>query len=358
MACEAEWNEDIGNHNDDDDVEDDDAMGAGNDSDEEEEEGDEDVMTKYENEVEFGSKVKNDIPQAVTTEKEGDWTKKKITFSLTGTYAGFSVAGSPEIFLSDKLVNDIASVKSNATTVNVQTEEKGGGKKGKSATTKNGPGTSPNNVMVKTVTLKRVKSGFNCSLAMNILGIKGLVQESSTHTGIPANYVIFPMEDCRESEVLLNKPSHANIPFLKEYPGWNCDNIDKGITEFGEMVIVENNHPTLKIYKQWLDRNDQKMKESNDIQGHVAIKKDSFMVIHQNLKKDMEAGLPISDLTKMRIAVQRAFPRDNNIAKSSKALWIDSDEIHTNISSPEKQKVVNTMTRNLLVELEIEYRLI
>lgn len=354
MACEAEWNEDIENHLE---GEDDDEEEEGDEEEDEEVIEDEDAITKFENDVEFSSKVKSDTPQTSSTEKV-DWVKKKITFSLTGTYAGFSTLGSPDMFLSEKLINDIASVKSNAPIVNTQTEEKGTGKKGKSTATKSGPGTSPNNVMVKTLTIKRVKSGFNCSLAMNILGIKGLVQESSTHTGIAANSIIFPLEDSKRSDILLNKPSHANIPFLKEYPGWNCDNIDKGLTQFGEMVIVEDGHPTLKIYKQWLDRNNQQIKNSSDLPGHVAIKKDSFMVIHQNLKRDMEAGLPITDLTKVRVKIERAFPRDTNISKNSKSLWVDSDEIHTNISSLDKQTAVNTMTRNLLVELEIEYRLI
>lgn len=289
------------------------------------------------------------------------WMKRTVSFSWSGSLldlsGGTNITSMMQI--SSAAVPSIFSQKQNKPVAARPPAPAGRRNVGAKAAVEKTPSTR---YIVREVTLKDFKNTFPCSLNLNIDGVKGLVHSAYTSDGTPSSYVIFPKTKAYNvNATLFNNQNGHNIKFLRMFPGWDVDNIETGIVHIDELTsVVQEGHPCLEMLNRTAIQSGQPpiTSQPQSLLGYYNVLRSNLTTVLNLLKKDMEEGLPITDMIHFGLNFNRAFV-SNNHSNGPKAIgnaWLDSREIYDGYNTETSKNTVNQKTNSLYVTLEIEYK--
>lgn len=311
-----------------------------------EEEGEEEDDVRAGEEYEYERDEGNDEPQS--TKREGSSAASASRFSedhVKEVKVMFRVSGSMNGFASD----------SGATMLGIsQTAHNRIFGKGKQH-------------IIKGLTLTRVNSTFPVSLLWDIHDVRGIEKEEVfTQTGASGVYVSMPNEKNDAIAIpLIKESSKPDAKFLRVFPGWTLENIDTGVAKLGRgKASVCVDHPVVAVLKRAYEKKGA-TPDLQEFQGFYFVTEKLLDTGMRILKKDMEAGLPITNLNQLKLSISRAVTStsDDKVGAHGKedtgtaqSQWVDTAEIGNNIRMRGFKKGLMDEEYAAYVELKIRYR--
>ena len=223
--------------------------------------------------------------------------------------------------------------------------------------------------IVKGIHLIRLHSTFPVSLLWDIHDVRGVEKKRVfTQTGASGAFISAPQEkrDGGVAVPLIDESSKPDAQFLKVFPGWTLDNIDTGIAKLGlGQASVQTNHPVVAVIKRAYERAGGTNRLEEKHAGFFFVTEGLLDRSMELLKKDMQRGLPITNLNKLKLSISRAVTStaDNKVGSHGKedtgaaqSQWKDMAEIGQNIRMRHLSRNLMDEEFSAYAELQIYFR--
>jgi len=302
-----------------------------------------------EEEVETESKIeKQESVSEVSKDLEPGFSKVSVIHRWVGSLEEFSKH--PERAISE--LNEHTKSIFNATI------------KENDISSKSGPKISHKQHILKDIRLKKIKNTFGQEIMISIKGIDTNDQKTfSTSTSEKSGvHVAFKGEDIQKMDKVLIEGNKiiADHKFLKQYPGWNSDNIRERIMDIhGDTTcLVAVGHPVLKVYEDTIKATGKKAQLEMVNGKNYVMEKGQVNACVEIIKEQLEKNIKMVNLADLQFEISRAF-HDPKLGKGE--AWVDLsvgfEGIDTNDSKNLKTiKAAKDQVGYLTAEFEITFK--
>lgn len=186
--------------------------------------------------------------------------------------------------------------------------------------------------------LVKAKNPFRCTIQLSLEGVDQKDQKdfSAQGKGIPGVATLYPKESVDYSanpvQIVKGNANSSNSRFLKEYPGWNSDNLDEGIQYIKDAegkCLIKMNHPVVGVFNELRRENGEKpLNEKNMVmngfyEGEEKAVKKCLDMIRENLDENLQ----IKNLNNLKFKINRAFTKPTSVEHAQQ--WNDKTEFET-----------------------------
>lgn len=232
-------------------------------------------------------------------------------------------------------------------------------------TSKNGgPKISHKQHILKDIRLKKIKNTFGQEIMISVKGIDTNDQKTfSTSTSEKSGvHIAFKGEDIQKMDKVLIEGNKiiADHKFLKQYPGWNSDNIREKIMDIqgDTSCLVAIGHPVLKVYEDTIKSTGKKVQLEMVNGKHYVMEKSQVDSCVEIIKEQLEKNIKMVNLADLQFEISRAFHAPGlSKAESWVDLSVGFEGIDTNETKNLKTiKVAKEQVGSLTAEFEITFR--
>lgn len=275
---------------------------------------------------------------SATNNSDKDWKTIYVTHRWVGSLKDFSAD-------SKKTYSQITdNNKKMFAAVEVVIADTKSAKKNVNASSSSVQKKSHNSHILKDIRIVKSSSNFPTTLNMHVEGLDLEDQNhfSSSGSGSPAVCTIYPREVMLQQDKKIVEGNHlsSNSRFLKDYPGWNAENLDKDISKVDENVtLVKKGHPVLEFAKTLEKKRGGKSISAPISGGWHEMPTQYVNVCLDEIKTKLEKNLKIKDLSKIKFKLSRAFVSSDKSHDDGSA-WIDTTELE-DVSNESLNSVMN-----------------
>ncbi len=210
---------------------------------------------------------------------------------------------------------------------------------------------------------------FPVSIQMKVDGIYN-TERSYTSEGVPGTFTFIKNTSELNVKISLNEGSgNANSPFLKQFPGWNLENIDTGITPLpnGDLSIIVANHPVIGMFnKAKIAKREAPFSLADQgPPGHFVASKADAEKCLKTIKENMKKHLQLKNLYDISLQLSRAFTSTGRVSSAVKTIgsetntWSDGEEIFgEGISRKNGQQALLGEKNSLYVKILYKYAIV
>ena len=210
-------------------------------------------------------------------------------------------------------------------------------------------------------------STFPVTLNLDVDGIKtDSPVKRMTHEGSCADLMMRPKSTFSDPQGLQIASGNSQVAdssvFLKEYSGWNPDNVDNGITyaeddDGEEQAFVKSGHPVISYFNEARrDAGEPALTDQDLLEGtklYMASAGDTRKCLAA-LKKAMSSRLQIQDLYKVKFNLSRA--RGVVAEGKDHPEWNDVTEVGDTFVTDKAREVRMNQPNNLYVTVKYKYK--
>lgn len=287
------------------------------------------------------------------------WLKVEISFrfsrSLQALANSPSTVSSPVTSSGDEAQKRACAMLSASAIQSIFGKKDDGGKK--VGTSSNGKPSTPKYI-VRQGTVKQLFSEFPCSMIMSVTGVPDIESSTFTQGGSGGGLVIFKNQRSDNIKEVIFRSKKLKNEFVLQFPAY-IDDISKGIKEIGSLCFVPKDHPVAAIAENAaMSKNIPMPQVAVDAPGHYKMEVGTMKKIRASLEKQMQKGLPVTDLTNFGFVFSRAFvsSKAKGNQQENSFDWLNEAEIYDSVTTDGAKEKIRTQTYNLYFKVELEYR--